>query len=273
MSTEFITTPVDDAFMAEGASKNGEVQAEGAPNFETSHTPTFLHGSGGRMPSMNAIDRAYLEHFVLFAVGTIVLAMIILCCRRMWDSHRRQKRSLKAWTNEIHFRDECESTDESMESVETGQHVRNYPIDRNDWLASVGYENADEGNANPFVFAQKTMSDSSNSSYGGDDDNDIGLFHALNGDSSSSGGSSPPRSPRLTLDNPPPPPRISTTGFLGSNSGDSPPTVSELFQNTIKSHWRMAPPPLNIGGGESSADENFDEELAAVRAELKQYGL
>mgnify|MGYP001238863806 CR=1 FL=1 len=77
----------------------------------------------------------------------------------------------KAWTNEIHFRDECESTDESMESVETGQHVRNYPIDRNDWLASVGYENADEGNANPFVFAQKTMSDSSGSSYGGDDDN------------------------------------------------------------------------------------------------------
>ena len=268
MSTEFITTPVDDAFMAEEVSQNGEVQAEGATQFETSHTPTFFPGSGGHMSSIQTIDREYLEQFVFFAVGTIVLAMLIVCCRQMLHSRRIKKRSLKAWTNEIHFRDECESTDE--ESAENG-HVRNYPIDRNDWLASVGYENGDERNANPFLFAEKTISDSSGSSYGGDDDNDIGLFHALNGDSSSSEGSSPPRSPRLTLDNPPPPPRISTTDFLGSQSGESPPTVSELFQNTISSHWKMAP-PLKIGGGESSADD-FDEELAAVRAELKQYGL
>lgn len=262
---------MDDAFlMADKVSRNNEV-LEKDSQFETKNTPSFLPGtSGGHMSTLSTIDKTYWEHFVLFAVGTLVLAMLIVCCRRIHYSRRRQKRRLKAWTNEINFQDECESTDESMDSIEDG-HIRNHPIDRNDWLASVGYENADEGHANPFVFAEKTMSDSSGSSYGGDDDNDIGLFHALNGDSSSSEGSSPPRSPRLTLDNPPPPPRITTTGLLGSPSGTSPPTVSELFQNTISSHWKMAS-PLNLGGGEGSND-NFDEELAAVRAELKQEGL
>ena len=281
---QFVTTTVNDAYMADNNEADindvGEYIQKGQTQYETTGKPSGEHKNMNFAATKSLIDRVNFQFLGLFGVGLfagMVLAMVILCCRRRKRQSQRWKtRKLKPSTNEIQFKDEYETSDESLSSAENGRD--NHPIDRNDWLAGVGFEKKDEGKAHPFVFAEKVISDSS-SSYGGDDENDEGLFHALNGKSSSANRTSrmtldsPPRSSRVTLDSPPHSSRLSPRGLLGS-SVISPPTVSELFQNTISSHWKVAP-PISLGGDGSSVSSRgsngrINKKLAAERDELNK---
>lgn len=194
--------------------------------------------------------------------------------------------NMRSWTNEIHFKDECSSDNSDLENAERRAYNddfnEDYPIDytNNDWLGGVGFDGNETGNvranANPFVFAEKAASDSSSSN--GGDDNDIALFNALNGSSPDTQNGSP-----LTLDSPPPSPQMTPTNLLDSGLSPtnlldadpqfSPPTVSELFQNTISSHWRKAAPPLSLDRtsvSSGSSNGSINEELAMERDDLNK---
>eukprot|EP00531_Pseudo-nitzschia_arenysensis_P015653 CAMPEP_0116139966 /NCGR_PEP_ID=MMETSP0329-20121206/13589_1 /TAXON_ID=697910 /ORGANISM="Pseudo-nitzschia arenysensis, Strain B593" /LENGTH=354 /DNA_ID=CAMNT_0003635035 /DNA_START=91 /DNA_END=1155 /DNA_ORIENTATION=+ len=274
---EFVTTAANDVIEDEGGEtqvRHDQFDTKATPALEEETTKSTEHGKSGFTQKNETLANVARFHpFGFFAFGIfagMAVAMLVVCFRRSHRSRRKKLKNLKAWTNEIHFKDECSSDNSSLENAERGYN--DLPIDykNNDWLGGVGFDKNEMGhsrvNSNPFVFAEKATSDSSSSN--GGDDNDIALFNALNGDSPNT--ESPPP---LTLDSPSQSPPVSPTNLLSSEPAFSPPTVSELFQNTVSSHWRMSAPPLSLGGSSvssGSTNGSVNEELSMERDDLNK---
>lgn len=186
------------------------------------------------------IDISQVTYFCVGAFVGIALAIVLvvnLSRRRRWACRHRQKRGdLKAWANEIMFHDECDITDVD-DFVDPEDHYNSHfhshprcPIEdargsafananESNWLDGIGFDDREENEngTNEFGFAEK---DDDSESSGCDSDGNDSLCDLLNFDASNS-------------------PNVKFT----SEPEILPPTVSQLFQNSMSSRWKEKPAP------------------------------
>jgi len=244
--------------------KKGMEQPQGRQKFQTPGaalrvstvaSTSYLHTTDSAQDASptEAMNAAQLTYFGIGSLVGMALATVVAFYlgrrRNSWRYGRRQRGSLnhKPWDNEIKFHDECDSTDnDEFDDLEDGYgYYKNYleshprgPIDafdgrsfdetsededEHDWLGGVGFEedgshNSESVNEFPYVEDESERSE--------DDNDSIELL--LNGDSPISNRSSSLLS--------------YSTPLSPSENTFSPPTVSEVFQNTISSHWKQALP-------------------------------
>lgn len=267
-------------FQNEGNNNKGD-KVETAGTTLTGSSPSFSSPDTTELAPATAntfFDRFDFKQTMFFGLGSVagmVLAAMIACYL-----HRRRRRciskGLKPWTNEIDFDDEY-STDESYDSIEGGYGV-NYPIDYDqDWLGGVGFETDGEATEKAFdddgtlggLYAGDDRSDTSSCSY--DDEED--------GNSLSDVVNNSQRTSSLGLGSPPASPPISSSSLYSPDI--SPPTVPELFQNTLSSLGKVDPlalgamsDPLSVSGsslsGSSVGSGSSFPELSKEQEELNR---
>jgi len=130
--------------------------------------------------------------------------------------------------------------------------IRGASFDYGDWLGGIGFnrsndENSHAGEKDDFGYADKGDESSSSSEYEDEDDEESSIQDLLDGESDSN------RSSSFSFDSPMHSPIVNFTP-------PTPPTVSELFQNTLSGHWKTSPPPLSPVSTESKYEDLHREQ-------------
>jgi len=211
--------------------------------------------------------------FVTVAVITSVL-LIVGRYQRWYVCGRRRRREPQGtpWANEIKFHDEYEDTDEDTDDPE--DFYNNYMVDSHpkapidllggsksiDWLGGMNFAVGEEGSHNDAKSAENfddfSQSEQSQSSVSYDSDGN-GLSEILNGDSSNSN-----RGQSLFVE---PSPPVSPLVHFAPEPEISPPTVSEVFRNSMSPHWENGKKPAP-----RFEEYNTLEELEREQGDLNQ---
>jgi len=210
--------------------------------------------------------------FVTVAVVTVVF-LIVGRYRRWVICGRRRKPRGKRWANEINFHDEYESTDEDTDDPEDfnnsymAESHPNGPIDSFggsksvDWLGDMNFAVGEEDNQdakkadNPTDFV-KDEDEESESEVSYDSDGNS-LSDLLNGESSQSN-----RGDSLLAPQSPP---VSPSVDFAPDPKILPPTVSEVFKNSMTPHWENGKKPAP-----QFEQHNTLEELHRQQGDLNQ---